>query len=302
MAIGWFPGHMAAARKEAAKTLAEVDVVIELLDARLPGASTNPMIETLRLHRQRPCVKVLNKADLADPSATAEWLKALGAEAGVTAVAVSCKSVASARRIPGIAAGLVPHRDSKLKPVRILVMGIPNVGKSTFVNALLKRHAAATGDQPAITKHQSRYQLDPRTELIDMPGLMWPKIAHASDGLMLAASHAIGPNAYVEEEVAEFLAGVLKERYPALVAARYGEAVPSLDAPGVIEAIARKRGFRLKGGDLDYRKGALTLLADYRSGTLGRVSLETPQSRAAMISAASPPADVEMKARRPSLG
>ncbi len=283
MSIGWFPGHMATARKKAAETLAIVDVVIELLDARLPGASTNPMIESLRLHRQRPCLKVLNKADLADPAATAAWLRAFGEKRGVKAVALSCKRAAEVARIPRLAAGLVPHRDSRLKPVRILVMGIPNVGKSTFINALLKRRVALTGDEPAVTKQQARFQLDERTELIDMPGLMWPAIEHDEDGLMLAASHAIGENAYVDEQVAEVLAGVLLVRYPALLAARYGCATAGLDGPGLIEAIAGRRGFRARGGKLDYRKGALALLDDFRSGALGRVSLETPQSRAAII-------------------
>jgi ribosome biogenesis GTPase A len=287
MSIGWFPGHMAAARKKAAETLAIVDVVIEVLDARLPGASSNPMIEELRRHRQRPALKLLNKADLADPAATAEWLKTFGAQKDVKAVALSCKKPADVARLPKLAASLAPHRNSLLKPVRVLVMGIPNVGKSTLINALLKRKVAKTGDEPAVTKMQSRHRLDDRTEVIDMPGLMWPLIEYPSDGLMLAASHAIGENAYVDEEVAAFLGETLLARYPALLTARYG-AIERQDGPGVIEAVAKKRGFRVKGGELDYLKGALTLLGDYRSGALGRISLETPASRAAMIAAAPP--------------
>jgi ribosome biogenesis GTPase A len=286
MSIGWFPGHMATARKKAAETLAIIDVVIEVLDARLPGASSNPMIEDLRLHRQRPCLKILNKADLADPAATAAWLNAYGEHPGVKAVALSCKKPADVARIPRLAASLAPHRDSTFKPVRIMVMGIPNVGKSTLINALLRRRVAKTGDQPAVTKQQSRHQLDERMELIDTPGLMWPAIEHPSDGLMLAASHAIGENAYVDEEVAAYLAQTLLSRYPALVAARYGRAPKGMDGPGLIEAIALKRGFRLKGGAFDYSKAGLALLHDYRSGALGRVSLETPESRAAMVAAA----------------
>jgi ribosome biogenesis GTPase A len=277
---------MDTARKEAAKTMAKIDVVIEILDARLPGASSNPMIERLRLHRQRPCLKVLNKSDLADPAATAAWLRHFGKDKLVKAVALSCKKAAEVARIPALAASLVPHRDSRLKSARMMVMGVPNVGKSTLINALLKRKVAKTGDEPAVTRHQSRWDLGEEMELIDTPGLMCPSIKHPGDGLMLAASHVIGENAFISEEVAQFLAEILLERYPGLVAARYGCKPESLDGPGLVEAIARKRGYLLKGGRVDYEKAGNALVHDYRSGALGRVSLETPESRAAMLSLA----------------
>jgi ribosome biogenesis GTPase A len=285
MSVKWFPGHMASARKEAAKTMAKIDVVVELLDARLPGASSNPMIEQLRLHRQRPCLKVLNKSDLADPAATAAWLRHYGGAKLVKAVALSCKNAREVARVPALAASLVPNRGDILKPVRMMVMGVPNVGKSTLVNALLKRKVAKTGDEPAITRQQSRFDLGDNMELIDTPGLMWPAIKHPADGLMLAASHAIGENAFISEEVAAFLAGIVLARYPALVAARYRCRPETLDGPGLVEAIARQRGYLLKGGRLDYEKAGNALVHDYRSGALGRVSLETPDSRAAMIGA-----------------
>jgi len=285
MSIKWFPGHMAGARKEAAKTMAKIDVVIEVLDARLPGASSNPTIEQLRLHRQRPCLKVLNKSDLADPDATAAWLRHYASGKLVKAVALSCKKAADVARIPALAASLVPNRGGPHKPVRMMVMGVPNVGKSTLVNALLKRKVAKTGDEPAITRQQSRFDLGDNMELIDTPGLMWPAIKHPSDGLMLAASHAIGENAFISEEVAVFLADILLARYPALVAARYACKPEALDGPGLIEAIARKRGYLLKGSRIDYEKAGNALVHDLRSGALGRISLETPQSRAAMMSA-----------------
>ena len=277
---------MATARKKAAETMARTDVVIEVLDARLPGASSNPMIAELRRHRQRPCLKILNKADLADPAVTAAWLREFDAEEGVKAMAVSCKRAADVAKIPAQAAALAPHRDRPDKPVRLMVMGIPNVGKSTLINALLKRRVAKTGDQPAITRQQSRHQLNARMDLTDTPGLMWPKIEYPSDGLMLAASHAIGENAYIDEEVASFLAETLLSRYPELLAARYDCQPAGLDGPALIEAIAAKRGFRVKGGQTNYLKAALILLQDYRSGALGRISLESPQSRKAMIAAA----------------
>lgn len=283
MSIAWFPGHMAAARKKAAETMGRIDVVVELLDARLPGASANPLIEQLRLGRQRPALKILNKADLADPEATAAWLRHYGAEQGVKAVALSCKRPGDVAKVPRLARSLVPHRDSALKPVRMMVMGVANVGKSTLINALLKRKAARTGDEPAVTRQQSRFDLDPGHELIDTPGLMSPAIKHETDGLMLAASHLIGPESYDDEEVATFLATLLLERYPGLVRTRYGLDIDGMDGHRLIAAIAARRGYLRPGGKPHYEKAGRALLQDYRSGLIGRVSLETPQTRAAML-------------------
>ena len=279
---------MTSARKKAAETMAMTDVVIEVLDARLPEASCNPMIRELRLHRQRPCLKLLNKADLADPVATRAWLDFFNRQGGVKAVAISCKKPGDAARVPTLCQELAPHRDDNTKPLRMMIMGIPNVGKSTLMNALVKRRVAKVGDEPAVTKMQQRLDLGPGMSLVDTPGLMWPKIEHDSDGYMLAASHAIGTNAVLEEEVATFLAGILLARYPALLAARYGCDPAALDAAGVIETVARKRGCLLKGrgGELDREKASLILLTDYRSGALGRISLETPDTRSAMLAAA----------------
>lgn len=273
---------MATARDKAAETMTRVDVVIEVVDARLPEASTNPMIRTLREHRQRPCLKVLNKADLADPVATRAWLEHYNAQKGVTAVALSCKNAADVARITGLCQKIAPHRNDGTKPLRMMIMGIPNVGKSTLMNALLKRRVARVGDEPAVTKSQQSLDLGRHMTITDTPGLLWPKILHRSDGLMLAASHAVGTNAVIEEEVATFLAELLLVRYPALLTARYGFATAGMDGPAVIEAVARKRGCQVRGGGLDLEKAALILLLDYRSGALGRISLETPQTREAM--------------------
>jgi ribosome biogenesis GTPase A len=295
MPIQWFPGHMTSARKKAAETMARTDVVIEVLDARLPEASSNPMIRELRLARQRPCLKLLNKADLADPAVTAAWLDFYAKQPGVKAVAISCKKAGDAARVPALCRQLAPHRNDNTKPLRMMIMGIPNVGKSTLMNALLKKRIAAVGDEPAVTKSQQSFDLGPGMTITDTPGLMWPKIMHDSDGYMLAASHAIGRNAVIDEEVATFLAGILLARYPELLAQRYKIDVAQMDAVdavGIVEAVAKKRGCIVKGrgGELDLEKAAMILLTDYRSGALGRISLETPETRAAMLAAAVSPA------------
>jgi ribosome biogenesis GTPase A len=274
---------MNAARKKAAESMEKTDLVIEVVDARLPQASANPMIEQLRKFRQRPCLKILNKSDLADPVATKAWLGHYAGQKDVVAVALSCKKPADVARIPALAMKCAPHRGTALKPLRIMIMGIPNVGKSTLMNALLKKRVAAVGDEPAVTKAQQRLYLGNNMVLIDTPGMMWPKIEHPTDGLMLAASHAIGVNAIIEEEVATFLADQLLLRYAHLLTARYGFPTEGIDGVSVIEGIAKRRAYRLKGGDPDFEKAAHTLLQDYRSGALGRISLETPVSRAQLL-------------------
>lgn len=283
MSIQWFPGHMNAAKKEAAEQMENTDLVIEVLDARLPEASCNPLVEELRKFRQRPCLKILNKTDLADPAATAAWKAFYDAQEGVTAYPMTTKKPAEVARIPDICQSLAPHRGVPTKPLRIMIMGIPNVGKSTLMNALLKKRVAKVGDEPAVTKTQQKLYLGKHIVLVDTPGMLWPKIAMASDGLMLAASHAVGSNALIEEEVAEFLANLLLERYPQLLTARYGFKTEGLDGIAVIENVAQRRGFRVRGGEFDYEKAAHVLLHDYRTGALGRISLETPETRAAAL-------------------
>ncbi len=266
----------------------KTDLVIEVLDARLPQASCNPMIEQLRKERQRPCLKILNKADLADPAATKAWIDYYNAQKDVHAVALSCKKPADVAKVPSLAIKRAPHRGTALKPLRMMIMGIPNVGKSTLMNALLKKRVAAVGDEPAVTKTQQRLYLGNNMVLIDTPGMLWPKIQHPTDGLMLAASHAVGVNAVIEEEVATFLADQLLVRYPQLITARYGFPTDGIDGVSVLEGVAKKRAFRMKGGDLDLEKAAHTLLQDYRSGALGRITLETPQSRAVLLASYQP--------------
>ena len=278
MSIQWFPGHMNTARKEAAKTMEAIDVVVELLDARIPEASCNPLIEELRLARQRPSLKVLNKADLADPAVTQAWLELYSRQPGVSAVALSCNHAGDAAKLPQLCQALAPHRNSSAKPLRMLIMGVPNVGKSTLMNMLLKRRIARVGDEPAVTKVQQRHKLNDHMAITDSPGLLWGTIADPRVGLLLATINAVGHKVVDDEEVAEFLVSILLARYPAKLTARYGFTMERLTSAGAIDAIARKRGCLLtKGGGLDRNKAARILLSDFRDGTLGRASLETPE-------------------------
>jgi ribosome biogenesis GTPase A len=288
MAIQWYPGHMTSARKKAAETMEFIDVVIEVLDARLPAASHNPMIDEMRLFRQRPNLKILNKADLADPKSTEAWLNYFNAQPNTKAVALSCKKPGDAKKIPGLCRKLAPHRGTHLKPLRMMIMGIPNVGKSTLMNALLNRRVAKVGDEPAVTKSQQRFELDATMNITDTPGMMWPRIEHESDGFMLAASHAIGRNAVIDEDVALFLADNLLISYPDLLNTRYKLDVMKLDVTtmdgvDLLEAIAKRRAYKRQDGLWDLERTAMVFLTDYRHGTIGRISLETPMSRKNMV-------------------
>ena len=279
MSIQWFPGHMVAAQKKAAETMEFTDVVIEVLDARIPGASQNPMIKELGAARQRAHLKILNKSDLADPNVTEQWIQYFNKMPQTKAIAISCKKVNEPKKILVLCKALAPHRGDPLKPLRMMIMGVPNVGKSTLMNAILNRRIAKVGDEPAITKQQQRHQINDHMVLIDTPGMMWPKIQRASDGDLLAANNNIGKNAYFEEEVAEKLGLILLKQYPAFIGARYNLEDLKIDALTLLECIAKRKGFPLKNHGIDMERAATTLLNDYRQGLLGRVSLETPASR-----------------------
>ncbi len=275
MTIEWFPGHMLTARRQAAEALRKNDVVIEVLDARVPYSSCNPLVETLRREAQRPALKILNKSDLADPARTQQWLQFYNQQPDVRALAISCKKPRDAQRIPEEARKLAPGRDSASKPLRMMILGIPNVGKSTLMNALLARHVAKVGDEPAITKKPQVHKLGELMWLTDTAGMLWPAIEQVA-ALKLCITHSVGRNAYEETVAGSELAAYLLSNYPALLQQRFGELPVAADAHGLIDFVARKRGLVVKGGAVDLEKAALVLLHEFRNGTLGRISLETP--------------------------
>jgi ribosome biogenesis GTPase A len=284
MSIQWFPGHMNATRKAIAKRLPDIDVVIELLDARLPGSSSNPLLAEMTAGK--PALKLLNKQDLADPDITDAWLAHFNARPGTRALAMDAGDKAPARQLVPACRALAPLRGGMVKPLRVLICGIPNVGKSTLINTLAGQRAAKTGDEPGITKLEQKIMLASDVYLFDTPGMLWPRIVVEQSGYHLAASGGIGRNAYDEEEVALALLASVRERYSQRLVARYklGETT-ALSDEGLLGAIASKRGGLMAGGSLNLQKAAEIAINDFRSGAWGRISLETPQQFQAWLTA-----------------
>ena len=276
MAIQWFPGHMHSTKKAIAERLPEIDVVIELLDARLPGSSANPLLADLT--RGKPALKVLNKQDLAEPELTALWLAHYRALPGTQALGLDASVTAPARQLIAACRALVPLRGGMVKPVRVLICGIPNVGKSTLINTLIGQRAAKTGDEPGITKVEQKIMLASDFQLFDTPGMLWPRIVVEQSGYHLAASGGIGRNAYDEEEVALALLANVRQRHGERLQARYKlDDLAALGDEAVLAEIGRKRGGLLAGGRVNMQKAAEVAINDFRSGAWGRITLEAPE-------------------------
>ncbi len=277
MAIQWFPGHMHATRKAITERVKlGIDVVIELLDARLPGSSANPLLA--QLTEGRPTLKLLNKQDLADPVRTEAWLAYYNALPDTRAIGLDASVTAPAQRLVTACRALAPLRGGMVKPLRMLICGIPNVGKSTLINTLMGKRAAKTGDEPGITKIEQQLALASDAYLFDTPGMLWPKIVVEQAGYNLAASGAVGRNAFDEEEVAVELLQILRQHYAGQVEERYKLTnVAALDEVQLLEAIARKRGAVLGGGRPNLQKAAEIVMYEFRAGKLGRITLETPE-------------------------
>jgi ribosome biogenesis GTPase A len=274
MQIQWYPGHMHKAGREIKESLPKTDLVIEILDARIPFSSANPLLAQLR--GDKPCLKVLNKTDLADPELTAAWQDYLEREHGVKTLALTSREPEKVRKIPELCRKILADQVQNDRIVHALIMGIPNVGKSTLINILAGRTVAKTGNEPAVTKMQQRIAIGNNVVLLDTPGMLWPNIENKNSGYRLAATGAIKDTALHHEEIAAFVAGYLGRHYPACLHNRFQlEQIPET-ADEVLEAIGRKRGCLSAGGRVEMDKAAKILLAELRSATLGRISLETP--------------------------
>ncbi|MBU2896283.1 ribosome biogenesis GTPase YlqF [Vibrio pectenicida] len=273
--IQWFPGHMHKARKEIEEAIPQIDVIIEVLDARIPFSSENPMISEIR--SGKPVVKVLNKRDLADPELTQLWIEHFEKEQNVKAMAITTSIPQEVHKILELCRKLAPHREEIGKNIRTMIMGIPNVGKSTIINSLAGRTIAVTGNQPAVTRRQQRINLQNGIVLSDTPGILWPKVENPHSGFRLAATGAVKDTAMEYEEVAFYTVEYLAQAYPDRLKERYQlDELPQSDIE-LMEEIGRKRGALRSGGRVDLHKCSEILLHELRSGTLGQITLERPE-------------------------
>ncbi len=289
---------MNKAKKAIADRLKSVDMVIEMLDARLPASSENPLLA--QLSKGKPKLKILNKQDLADPERTAVWLDYFNSREQTNAIALDSSEKSAAPKITAACRALMPNRKGIDKPLRVLICGIPNVGKSTLINGMIGKKSAKTGNEPGITKAEQRLFLADDFWLYDTPGMLWPKIIVEQSGYNLAASGAVGRNALDEEEVALELLDYLRRHYLPLLQARYAaDKDPSShwDDTSWLEWIARKRGALLGGGRVNYQKAAENVLTDFREGAIGRITLETPRQWEEWLKAARKK-EAERKAER----
>jgi ribosome biogenesis GTPase A len=274
MAIQWYPGHMHKAQKEIRQIMPQVDLVIEVLDARIPYSSNNPMVSSLR--GDKPCIKILNKSDLADPEMTKVWQEYLEQERGVKTLALTAEEPAQAKQIMELCRKLVPEKDAHFKPISTMIMGIPNVGKSTLINTLAGKVIAKVGNEPAVTKRQQKINLGNGILLSDTPGILWPKFENPDSGYRLAVTGAVKNTAMEFEDVAMYACAYLLQAYPDRVVDRYKlDALPNSDLE-LLEAIGQKRGCRRSGGMVDLHKASEILLNELRAGTLGQLTFETP--------------------------
>ncbi len=273
MKINWFPGHMHKARLQIKETLPKVDLLIEVLDARIPWSSENPMLCELR--GDKPVLKVLAKQDLADPQLTEAWRNHMERSAGVRARPVTTQDIPSIRRLKSFITEMLPNKAGKT--ITTMVVGIPNVGKSTIINVLAGKKVAKTGNEPAITKAQQRIRIGDGLFLLDTPGVLWPNVENINSGYRLAAIGSIKETALDYAEVGFFVARYLLNHYPQRVLERYQfESLPENEAE-LIDALGRRRGCLGRSGVVDIERACKILVTELRSGGLGVLTLETPE-------------------------
>ena len=283
--IQWFPGHMAKTRRAISANLKLVDAVAELIDARAPLSSRNPEIDTLTA--KKPRIVLLNKCDLADANATAAWVNYLKSE-NVTALAVDCKSGKGLNKLmPTLKSTVLRELMEKRErsgmggaPIRMMILGIPNVGKSSLINRLAGGKRAKVEDRPGVTRTKQWVKLQDNTELLDMPGVLWPKFEDQSAAIRLAFTGAISDDILDIETLAMKLLSYLAESYPQSLTERYKiEFDESDNGLALLEKVGRKRGMVVSGGEINTERAAITVLDEFRSGKLGRITLELPPTK-----------------------
>ncbi|MDG5788210.1 ribosome biogenesis GTPase YlqF [Evansella sp. AB-P1] len=280
MSIQWYPGHMAKARREAKEKLKLIDVVIELVDARIPLSSRNPVIDELA--KGKPRIMLLNKTDLADPKINELWTSYFK-EKDFAVLQIDAQKGTGVKKVPPLVLQQATPLLNKWKakgmnprPIRALILGIPNVGKSTIINRLANKKIAKIGDKPGVTKAQQWIKVGKEMELLDTPGILWPKFEDEAVGFRLALTGAIKEEIFDFQESTLFLLRFLSKYYPERLKARYQLDLIPEDVVELYDVIGRKRGCLMSGGLIDYDKVAEILFREFRSGTLGKISLELP--------------------------
>lgn len=278
MAINWFPGHMKKTQREIKENLKLVDAVIEIRDARIPRSSANPDIDKLVLNKPR--IILLNKCDLSEGKVTKEWIKSLSNDY-IKVLEVNCLNGIGLNQIKPALLDLLKEKHDRLRAkglvnimTRVMVVGIPNCGKSTFINKMARNTTAKTGDRPGVTKNKQWIKTSIGIELLDTPGVLWPKFEDEETALNLAFTGAIKDEIMDIEELALKLVERLGEFYPRDLINRYK--LEQLDESPIVnlESIARKRGAIMKGSEVDYNRIAVTLLDEFRGGKIGKITLE----------------------------
>ncbi len=283
MNIQWYPGHMTKTRRQMEADLKHVDIVVELVDARIPISSRNPDIDAIC--GDKPRIVMLNRADQADPQMNRVWADYFNKVRKIPAATVDSRAGTGVGQMAALARNALKEQMAKWKergqvgrPIRAMVVGVPNVGKSTFINKVAKRKSAKTGDRPGVTRGKQWVSVDSGLELLDTPGILWPKFEDETTGLHLAFTGAVKDEVTDLEGLACALLELLRNRYPQAIKDRYK--LTELDGRQgweLLEDCARKRGMRISGGELDTARMAKLLLDEFRGGKLGRFTLEAPE-------------------------
>ncbi len=281
MDIQWYPGHMTKAKREMQEDLKLIDLVIELLDARIPAASGNPDIGEMAKGKAR--IVLLNKSDLADPRENARWQSYFEEKYG-GCLLIDSRNRGTFKTLPALIREACREkierdrrRGIKNRPVKAMVAGIPNVGKSTFINSCAGRASAKTGNRPGVTRGKQWIKMDANVQLLDTPGILWSKIEDREQAKKLALSGSIRDEVLDKEDLALYYIGYLKENYPGLLAEAYGEE-ETKEAHEILTGIGRKRGCITKGGEVDPQKSAILLIDEFRHAKAGRITLEKVKS------------------------
>ena len=276
--INWYPGHMAKTKKQLIEDLKLIDIVVEVVDARIPLASINPDIQ--EYIKDKTKIVVLNKADLADENETKNWVKKYNSQ-GITAVEVEASNGKNIQAV----INKIKEEYEKIKEkyiqkgrigkaIRVVVIGIPNVGKSTFINSLAKRNTAKVGNKPGVTKQKQWIKIDNNIEIMDTPGMLWPRLDNQEYAMHLAFCGTIGENSIDNEEIAYYLLEYLIKNYPNRIEERYNIKIENKETMEILEEIARKRGAIVSGGNINIQKISDIILNEFRSGKLGRITIE----------------------------